>query len=1066
MRTRLKPARFKPRALLRSTRKVTKTLYRRATGQFVRGPRTLADNIRFFANPGPGFEHADPLDGQHMPSRAKAIAFYLPQFHAFGENDEWWGKGFTEWRNVARGTPRYRGHYQPRIPRDLGFYDLNNVDTIKTQSDLAKRNGIDAFCFYYYWFNGRRLMEKPLDLFADSDIDQEFCIMWANENWTRTWDGMENDVLIQQDYLDDDEDDFIADTGRYMADKRYVRMNGQPLFILYRPALLPEPKKTIARWRTKWHAMLGETPLIMMVQGFGSEDPREFGLDGAVEFPPHKVCAGLKNINDRCHVLDSNYQGLVRDYSEVVDKSLSEPAPDFPLIKTVSPHWDNDARREGLGMTMHGSTPAIYESWLNGAMDFALDNPVHTESVVFINAWNEWAEGAYLEPDVHYGHAYLNATKRATKGLPATNDVGKILLVGHDAYRHGAQMLLLNIAKIYRHQFGMDVVIALKEGGPLLPDYQRVAQTVVMSKLGDKGFQKLLAKKQFTAAICNTSVTGDVIPTLRQAGIQVVSLVHEMPNLIKDYQLEAQIKTIASKAHHVVFAAQPVKEGFDEFVDSIAGTAIIRPQGTYTPVNFDATAREEIRESLGIDEQSKVVLGVGYADLRKGFDLFMDTARRTTRTDSNVHFVWAGALCSDMQRWIETDFSQQHNPSQIHIVGFTDRVKDYYSAADCLFLPSREDPYPTVVLEAMNVGLPVITFRGTTGFDSLMQSHGYIVPMGDNELLDYTLNEALHEASDARRRERVSYVEEFCRFDDYCFSLLELMHPQLKRVSVVVPNYNYGQYLEQRLTSIFAQDYPVFEVIMLDDGSTDNSLSIATKIAETSGRSLQLLQNKRNSGSVFKQWQHAAKQARANVLWIAEADDSCDSRFLNALTDKFEPDTALAFCDSKQIGAKGEHVSKSYRHYYANVNARLFAQDFLMRGDTFVADAMGVRNVIMNVSGVLWDREKLIHAFVNVADELPDYDLVGDWRIYLELLNNPNHSVAYVAEALNTHRRHATSVTQSLDMHQHVDEVRAIHQYIVDTVPMNVSMRSKMDAYLAEIEAHLTKQHRVLDKAA
>lgn len=1065
-RGRIKPIGFKPTAALRSLHKKYKLLKRQVTGGMISGPRTLADNIRFFANPGPSFESADALNGCHLPSRAKTIAFYLPQFHAFEENDQWWGEGFTEWRNVARGAPRFRGHYQPRIPRDLGFYDLNSIDTIEAQCDLARHNGIDAFCFYYYWFNGRRLMEKPVDLFAESDIDQEFCIMWANENWTRTWDGMENDVLIQQDYLDEDEDDFIADTGRYMADERYVRLNGQPLFILYRPGLLPDAKATIARWRHKWTALLGETPLVMMVQGFGQEDPRAFGLDGAVEFPPHKVCAGLKNINDRCHLLDSNYQGLVRDYSDVVNKSLSEPAPDFPLIKTVSPHWDNDARREGLGMTMHGSTPALYEKWLNGAIDFAVDHPVNDETVVFVNAWNEWAEGAYLEPDVHYGHAYLNATKRATKGLSSQGDVSRILLIGHDAYRHGAQMLLLNMAKIYRQQFGMDVVIVLKEGGPLIADYQQIAQTVVLSKTGKNGLQKLLARNNFTAAICNTSVTGDLVPQLRQAGIQVLSLIHEMPNLIKDYQLEPRIQTIADKAHHVVFPAQLVKDGFETFAKTFSGKATIRPQGTYTPVTFNHRARSDIRESLGIDADQKLVLGVGYADLRKGFDLFMDAARRTLRKDASTHFVWVGALSSDMQRWIKTDFSKHEDSGRLHLIGFTDRVKDYYSAADTLFLPSREDPYPTVVLEAMNVGIPVVAYRGTTGFDSLMNTHGYLVDLGEADQLDETLRQALNEASEVKRSQRVAYVEANCQFDDYCFNLLELLHPHLKRVSAVVPNYNYAQYIEQRLASVFAQSYPVFETVLLDDNSSDDSVVLAERMAHKTGRKLHVVCSDVNSGSVFTQWRRAATLARGNLLWIAEADDSANSEFVKSLVEAFDPNTAMAFCDSNQIGANGEHVSKSYQHYFATVDARLFAQNFTMSGQLFAAQALAVKNVIMNVSGVVWDRTMLDKCFSTTSAELDDYQLVGDWRLYLELLSRTDVNIAFVADALNIHRRHGASVTTALDTEQHLAEIAAMHEYVLSTLAINVDIEKQMSVYLSEAAGYLEQQPKTYDRAA
>jgi len=1046
------------RGRLRSLRYKIQSSLHRLLGNSIKGPRTLADNIRFFANPGPEFEQANTLDGRHLPSRVKAIAFYLPQFYTFEENDKWWGKGFTEWRNVARGTPRFRGHYQPRIPRDLGFYDLSNVDTIAAQAELARHNGIDAFCFYYYWFNGRRLMEKPVDLFVDSEIDQQFCIMWANENWTRTWDGLENNVLIKQDYLDEDEDEFIADTGRYMTDDRYLCVGDQPLFILYRPGLLPDAKYDIKRWREKWTNLLGVTPLILMVQGFDQQDPRDFGLDGAIEFPPHKICAGLNNINDRCHLLDSNYQGLVRDYDDVVNNALGEPAPDFPLIKTVSPHWDNDARREGLGMTIHGSTPARYEKWLNGAMDFAIDHPVNGESMVFINAWNEWAEGAYLEPDVHYGHAYLNATKRAVKGMPVQTNAGRILLVGHDAYRHGAQMLLLNIARIYRRQFGMDVIIVLKEGGPLVAEYQAVAQTHVLSKMGNKGLQKLLAVNKFSAAICNTSVTGDLIPLLRQAGLQVVSLVHEMPNLIKDYQLESCVQTIANKANHVVFPAQAVQDGFEQFTESFTASAVIQPQGTYKSIYFDKFARDEIRLELGIDAHQKMVIGVGYADLRKGFDLFMDTARRMMRSDKNIHFVWVGALSTDMQRWIQTDFSNQQDQSRLHIIGFTSGIKDYYSAADCLFLSSREDPYPTVVLEAMNVGIPVVTYRATSGFDSLMQTHGYVVNLGDSDALDSTLQQALNESDENKRIARVAHVENNCQFDDYCFGLLELLHPQLKRVSVVVLNYNYGPYLEQRLTSIFSQNYPVYEVILLDDGSNDDSVAIAERVANRAHRELPVIQSVANGGNVFAQWQHAVQVARAELLWIAEADDSAAPNFLTVLSNEFYENTALAFCDSKQIGVNSEHLSNSYQYYFASVDAGLFSQSFKLDGCDFASRAMAVRNVVMNVSGVLWDKAMLTRSLATIGDELRNYQLVGDWRIYLELLNMDDVSVSFVAEALNIHRRHDLSVTRALDAQQHLNEIKTIHQYVRACMQIDGKTHELMDVYLEEIAEYLDSE--------
>lgn len=753
------------------------------------GLETVPANVRFFANPGPDFEEglADSdtwrIAREHRPAspRVRAIAYYLPQFHAFAENNAWWGEGFSEWRNVARGTPRFSGHYQPRVPRDLGFYDLNDGHTLKKQAELAQANGIDAFCFYYYWFNGKRLMANPLDQFANADdIDQSFCILWANENWTRTWDGLENDVLIQQDYREQDEAAFIEDTARYMRNERYVRVNGQPLFIVYRPGLIPDARNTLQRWRNAWTKALGCEPCLMMAQGFGDEDPRGFGLDGAVEFPPHKLCAGAPDINDTVHVLDPEFKGHVRSYSAVIDTALSEPAPAFPLIKTVAPHWDNDARREASGMVLHGSTPARYEQWLNGAIDFATQNPVGDESLVFINAWNEWAEGAYLEPDVHYGHAYLNATCRAVHGVSAEHAGEGLLLVGHDAYRHGAQMLLLNLARLFRTEFNREVTVVLKQGGALLPEYRKVANTLVLAEHGgEKALPSLLRDINARQALCNTTVTGDLVPALKQAGFSVVSLIHELPTLIAEYQLEPHAKSIAQHADHVVFPSELVQRGFEQIAGPIARQQHLRPQGTYQQVTVSDTLRHKLRRDLGLNAKDRLVINVGYADLRKGLDRFIETARRMTRNDPHIHFAWVGGVAPDLQRWLEADLAADGLQHRVHLLGYSDHATDYYSAADAFFLTSREDPYPTVVLEALQAGLPIVVFRGRTGCDALANRFGYCVNDADPTTIDNALQAALTETDDTARRKRQAYIETDCRMPDYGEDLLAwLADPQ------------------------------------------------------------------------------------------------------------------------------------------------------------------------------------------------------------------------------------------------------------------------------------------------
>jgi hypothetical protein len=379
-----------------------------------------------YSKRGEHYEDFDPeiLAGQ-IPD-VKLLAFFLPQFHAIPENDTFWGKGFTEWRQIARGLPRFPGHYQPRIPRDLGFYDLGDTSVLRRQVELAKGAGIHGFGFYYYRFDGLRVLEKPIEnLLASSDIAMPFMLIWANENWTRTWDGMNGEMLLTQTYSLKEETATLADLARHFADARYIRLGDRPLFVIYQPRHVPDARTTFARWRARWRNEFGVDPAFFMAQTFGSEDPRMFGLDGAMEFPPHKLTSGLpgRKVSESFHPA---FAGRVLSYDDVVAASLREKVPPFPLIKTAIPSWDNEPRRPMRGTTIEGASPGKYLDWLSQLLDRAKMNPVMGESIVAINAWNEWAEGAYLEPDIYYGSAYLNATAQAVRWRCATDACSSI----------------------------------------------------------------------------------------------------------------------------------------------------------------------------------------------------------------------------------------------------------------------------------------------------------------------------------------------------------------------------------------------------------------------------------------------------------------------------------------------------------------------------------------------------------------------------------------------------------------------------------------------------------------
>jgi hypothetical protein len=357
-------------------------------------------------------DHRDFVPHEPLPTELKLLAFYLPQFHPIPENDQWWGRGFTEWTNVSRAVPQFVGHYQPRLPGELGFYDLRLVEVQRRQVELARNYGIHGFCFHFYWFGGKRLLERPLEQFvADPSLDFPFCVCWANENWSRRWDGSEHEVLIAQEHSPEDDLALITELSKLFADRRYVRVGGKPLLVVYRVDILPDAAATAERWRERCRELgVGEIFLVA-AQSFGIDDPRPFGFDAAVEFPPHGAQA-VQPITSTIEVLNPSFAGHIFSFDAFADlfKRIRRP-PAYPLFRTVCPSWDNTARVLERGHVYHGSTPGSYRDWLLAACRFADAHPVSGEKIVFINAWNEWSEGAHLEPDRRYGHAYLEATR-------------------------------------------------------------------------------------------------------------------------------------------------------------------------------------------------------------------------------------------------------------------------------------------------------------------------------------------------------------------------------------------------------------------------------------------------------------------------------------------------------------------------------------------------------------------------------------------------------------------------------------------------------------------------------
>lgn len=344
----------------------------------------------------------------------RLIAFYLTQFHPTPENDAWWGKGFTEWTNVTKAKPLFDGHYQPHLPTDLGFYDLRLRATRHEQIRLAKEYGIDGFCYHYYWFSGKRLLHEPLDdMLADPDSDMPFCLCWANENWTRRWDAAEHQVLIAQRYMPEDDLEFIKSLRPFFADPRYIRIDGRPFLIVYRPQHLPDAKRTLALWRDDCrNAGIGEIHLCAALT-HGNLDYAQYGFDSGVEFPPHNL--QCENLAGR-FAFHEPFSGYAVDYAEVATTYLERRYDHSNVFRGVFPAWDNTPRTGGRAVIVLGSDPQNYEYWLAEAIRRTVQDFPSQDRLVFINAWNEWAEGCHLEPDRKFGRAFLEATRAARAG--------------------------------------------------------------------------------------------------------------------------------------------------------------------------------------------------------------------------------------------------------------------------------------------------------------------------------------------------------------------------------------------------------------------------------------------------------------------------------------------------------------------------------------------------------------------------------------------------------------------------------------------------------------------------
>jgi len=1032
--------------------------------------------------------HAE-LSGLPRPASllARAIAFYLPQFHPIPENDAWWGDGFTEWTNVRRAKPQFEGHDQPIRPGELGYYDLvEQPHVLRRQAALAKQYGLEGFCFYFYWFAGKRLLQAPIEAYAeDEEIDFPFCLCWANESWSRTWDGREQEVLIGQQHTPEDDIAFISYLVRYLSNSKYLRVKDRPLVMVYRPGLLPDAKATAGRWRD-WcrENGIGEIYLVC-TQSFDTTDPTEFDFDAATEFPPNNM--GLEPEAGLVHPVADNFQCKIYDWSVLPKQTESYGEATSTLFRGVTPRWDNTARRMNRGTVFVNTDPDRYAKWLRNAaqdVEARFDDP--SERLVFINSWNEWAEGAHIEPDLTHGYAWLDATRR---GLQSDADAAriepealvhdtpggsvharrKIIVVVHDLHRHGAQYLSLNFISTLHGVFGYDVAtIAGGEGA--LEDRFRIYGpliNVIPGRTDEKDLRAMireLASDGYTSAIVNSSASGWIAPYLAESDINCIGLVHELPELVALMQLDVGLRALDTHAKHVVFASETVR---DRTAKEVLGHdwahPVVQPQGLYKRdgvISLDekALASVNLSDELGVMKGARFVVGVGYGDRRKGVDIFCRWALAASSMDSTLHFVWVGALAPDMEAACQCILSEGGAAADnVHLVGFRNDTSRFYAAASAFALTSREDPYPSTAIEALDAGTPVFMVASTGGVADLA-GDGAVTVLPDADPQGFTLA-LMRLLDDPGRLHQVALrgldiARSRFGFRSFVGDMLRLLDEPVPKISVIVPSYNYARHLPQRIASILNQSLPVWEIIFLDDASSDDSVEVARKLLHNCSVRCQFVESKQNSGSVFAQWKKGVDLAEGDIIWIAEADDWAARDFLKAAAASFEdPEVVVSYTQSNQVSAEGEILSASYLDYVVDVDPKRWRRPFVAEGADELADGLSVKNTLPNASGVLFRHDALQFVLNEHMDEIRDYRVAGDWCVYARMAGEGKF--AYDPRPLNYHRRHAGSVTILRFTQAEWDEIRRMQIFVSELADVSEDMRRRAARYLDRLAERL-----------
>ncbi len=646
----------------------------------------------------------------------------------------------------------------------------------------------------------------------------------------------------------------------------------------------------------------------------------------------------------------------------------------------------------------------------------------------------------------------------------------KVVVVSHDAHLDGAPLLILHVAQVLRRELGLKVTTVLLGDGPLRKQFEEVGPLVDFTQphwrnvpsqtvLKARALQlRRLRAAGYEYAICNTTVSGTLVPLLHANGFKTIVLVHELPALLKQLNLTEVAAAVACLADRVVFPASFVKDRFNEVAVVEEARSAVRPQGLYriNPFrNNRATARERLVRLLGLEGDATIVVGAGPADRRKGIDIFCQIASLVIRDVPDASFVWLGDDDKDLARDCKAWLDVLGLYSKVHFLGLVkdaDVYASHVAAADIFLMTSREDPFPSVVLDAMVVGIPIVGFENAGGFaDLLAQGAGLLAPYEDRAAMADAVLSLIRQPAQAKAMGEAGQqiIDARFQFRDYVYDLLRLAGIFRPKVSVIIPNYNYARYLPARIASVLQQTYRPYEIIFLDDCSTDDSVMVARELLAKSDIPYRIVENEVNRGC-YAQWLAGISLCKGDLVWIAEADDECEPRLLEKLVPSFsDGDVVLAYSQSRRIDGDGNVVTPDYLDHTDAISRTKWRSSYVRKGQDEIRDTLAIKNTIPNASAVLMRGPNL----EMVKDRLVQHMNAGDWLTYVHLLEDG--SIYFCPDVLNSHRVHGRGLTQGGNTVRHFTEILVVQEYIRDRHPLSddtlhkvEDMRQRTYAYL------------------